>query len=87
MLSMVISLQTNEFKHKDRYVDYIFQDQVRQKREGLEHIGESIDLFYLPLHDLLTTYDENVTNKAKSRKIIQINGHKHLAEPRVRGVF
>ena len=85
--SLFVSYTVPEFNNADKYFFDIIEDKIRQKQEELKQISESIELFYLPLHDLLTTYDENVTNRAKSRKIIQINGHKHLAEPRVRGVF
>lgn len=41
-------------------INYLVEGKIRQKEEELKHIGESIDLFYLPLLDLLTKYDENV---------------------------
>jgi len=70
-----------------KYMDALIENEIQQKLEEIKNIGDSIDLFYLPLHDLLTTYNENIVNKAKLRKIAEINGHKHLAELRVRGAF
>lgn len=68
-------------------INYLTEDKIRQKQEELKHIEQSIDMFYLPLHDLLTSYDENVTSLIKTRRIAEINGHKHLAEPEVRSIF
>lgn len=67
--------------------NYLTEDKIRQKQEELKHIEQSIDLFYLPLHDLLASYDENVTSRMMTRRIAEINGHKHLAEPEVRSIF
>ena len=60
---------------------------IWQKQDKLNNIKESIELFYLPLNDLLTTYNENNVSKAKTRKINEINGHRYLAQPRVRCIF
>lgn len=67
--------------------NYLTEDKIRQKQEELKHIEQSIDLFYLPLYDLLASYDENVSSQIKTRRIAEINGHKHLAEPEVRSIF
>lgn len=68
-------------------INYLTDDKIRQKQEELKHIEKSIDMFYLPLHDLLASYDENITSRIKTRRIAEINGHKHLAEPEVRSIF
>jgi len=66
---------------------YLDSSLIRRKHDELNNIKESIELFYLPLNDLLTTYNENVVSKAKTRKIAEINSHRYLAEPCVRRVF
>jgi len=73
--------------NSSNYLNYLNESEIKQKGEEIKKIGESINLFYLPLYDLLTTYDENTTSRAKKRKIAEINCHKHLSEPRVRCVF
>jgi hypothetical protein len=60
---------------------------IRQKQDELNDVKERIKLFYLPLKDLLTTYDENIVSKTKKRKINEINGHIHLAKPCIRDAF
>jgi hypothetical protein len=87
LISILFSILWPYYNFAEKYAAYTFEDDIQLKQERLKEIGESIELFYVPLHDLLTSYDENVISRAKSRRIIQINGHKHLAEPRVRGVF
>ena len=90
LLSELVSLSSKD----DKIADYIFEDNIRQKEnklrqeeKELKHIRDSIDTFYVPLQNLLTVYNENVTNEVKLKIINEINGHKHLAEPRVRCVF
>jgi hypothetical protein len=67
--------------------NYLTNDEIQHKKEEMKQSTESIELFYLPLQDLLTTYDESISGNSRKRKLVEINGHKHLAEPRVRSVF
>ncbi|WP_292379277.1 hypothetical protein [Methanosarcina sp. UBA289] len=85
-LVTVIILNSVIYNYKN-LINYLTEDKIRQKQEELKHIEQSIDLFYLPLHDLLASYDENVISRIKTRRIAEINGHKHLAEPEVRSIF
>lgn len=86
LLLVTIILNSVIYDYKN-LINYLIEDKIRQKQEELKHIEQSIDLFYLPLYDLLASYDENVTNRMKTRRIAEINGHKHLAEPEVRSIF
>lgn len=86
LLLVTIILNSVIYDYKN-LINYLTEDKIRQKQEELKHIEQSIDLFYLPLHDLLASYDENVTIRMKTRRIAEINGHKHLAELEVRSIF
>lgn len=84
-LFITFGLRENENVREKR--GYLIEDGIRQRQEQLVNIEDSIYRFYLPLHGLLSTHNENIKNKAKLRKMAEINGHKHLAEPRIRCVF
>lgn len=55
--------------NSSNYLNYLNESEIKKKGEEIKKIGESINLFYLPPYDLLTTYDENTTIRAKKRKI------------------
>jgi hypothetical protein len=87
----IIALGTSMFcslvTHYAELSNYLTNDEIQHKKEEMKQSTESIELFYLPLQDLLTTYDESISGNSRKRKLVEINGHKHLAEPRVRSVF
>ncbi len=84
LVTIVLNSVIYDYKN---LTNYLTEDKIRQKQEELKHIEQSIDMFYLPLHDLLASYDESITSRIKTRRIAEINGHKHLAEPEVRSIF
>lgn len=89
-VSVVVMLFSIFISITERYfqiIENVLNGRIKKNEEELKHITESIKLFYLPLCDLLTTHDENVSIQARKRKIVEINAHKHLAEPRVKFVF
>lgn len=51
----------------------------RNKEEENQYLRNSIDMFYIPLLDLLEKYNTDL--------ITIVNGHKYLAQPRVRYLF
>lgn len=60
--------------------DQIKKDEQRRKKEQeLQHAKDSINLFYIPLLDLLETGD--------TKLLTTVVGHKYLAEPRVKFLF
>lgn len=60
--------------------DQIKKDEQRQKKEQeLQRAKDSINLFYIPLLNLLETDNTKLLNT--------VLGHKYLAEPRVRLLF
>ncbi len=72
-------IEDNEIRFSER--------KEKQVENEIRHIEDSINLFYIPLQNLLTIYDEDMEDMTKLKTINEINGHKHLAEPRVRFLF
>lgn len=69
-----------------RLYSYLTKEKLLYKEEKLKNISESINLFYMPLYDLLT-YDKNIISRAKSKKLDKINCNRHLARPDTRSAF
>ena len=57
---------------------YLYEQKIRQREEELKNISDSLNLFYMPLHDLLK-FDKDFTSKESQRKIARINCNMHLA--------
>lgn len=89
-ISMFTVLSTNilsAYKSRDELFRRLTEHEIRLKEDRLKNIGESINLFYLPLSVLLTIPDKPENTQTITQKIAEINCNKHLAEPRVRAVF
>jgi hypothetical protein len=72
-LIFTISISSNN-------ADQIKKEEERQKNENKnQQIKDSINLFYIPLLNLLETDNSNLKNT--------VIGHKYLAEPRVKFLF
>jgi len=84
LLASVASQSVSNFKQFSHNLE---EETIAQLEEGLKNIGESLNLFYLPLSVLLTIPDQPANAQARAQKIAEINCNKHLAEPRVRAVF
>ena len=84
LLGSVIFQSSSNFK---QYHHYLEEEKIAQLEERLKNIGESLNLFYLPLSVLLTIPDKPENAQARAQKIAEINCNKHLAEPRVRAMF
>lgn len=55
------------------------EEECRKKEQELQYIKDSINLFYIPLLDLLETDNLGLKNT--------VEGHRYLAEPRVSFLF
>ncbi|HEY3363172.1 MAG TPA: hypothetical protein VGK06_15480 [Methanosarcina sp.] len=81
-LSVFFTVNSNSNKHYDdlKNENYRKKEEERRNKEiEIHKIRDSIDLFYIPLLNLLETND--------AKLITTVNGHKYLAEPRVRYLF
>lgn len=71
-----INKRHNEFKAEQLRKK---EDERRNKEIENQYLKNSIDMFYIPLLDLLEKDNVNLINV--------VNGHKYLAQPRVRLLF
>lgn len=84
LMASVASQSVYNFKQFSHNLE---EETIAQLEEELKNIGESLNLFYLPLSVLFTIPDQPENAQAIAQKIAEINCNKHLAEPRVRAVF
>lgn len=87
IISLLASVASQSISNFRQFSHNLEEETIAQLEEELKNIGESLNLFYLPLSVLLTIPDQPENAQAIAQKIAEINCNKHLAEPRVRAVF
>jgi len=78
-ISVMYSSLTIINNHRNRLDDNLKAEEYRKKVEEIQQMENSINLFYIPLLDLLETDNPSLKNT--------VIGHKYLAQPRVRYLF
>lgn len=87
LLTLLITALFVYYNETLKLQDELKYDKIKKKEAEAKHIEDSISLFYVPLQNLLTVYNESGSAEVKLKMINEINGYKYLAEPRVRVLF
>ena len=67
--------------HLWKLYDDLRDDKIRKEEREIKFVEDRINLFYLPLQNLLTIYDEHGPDDVKLKIRNELKGHKYLAEP------